>query len=289
MVQATAHSRENLAENQTIPERAKASKFGSKCKKENFHGTDQTLSIPQQQCVPCVMLEEIFLCTFSSIYDSPDSLSFIFLFKSLHGFCWLYSVSDTLIVEHSSSWYTLSLTNDFMKAHGRSSASILGPGSGIEQYGNSIDDGPGGCALIWTERKSAALLKSAEWHMSLGDDGKRPSESDPRWCGCKPGTGLVEHPSELLLVLVEGVTVLNGLWYRYGETGLVGTLSDCKGNKFVDVSQKRQSSESSDIGEYCQDISSLENRIKDRKNEIWLKQGKLKPSFRKIKNMPPWA
>jgi hypothetical protein len=62
---------------------------------------------------------------------------------------------------------------------------MLDPGSCPESNGNSKDDEPSGCVLICTERRSAVLLRSAEWHISLGDDGNRPSESEPRWRGCE--------------------------------------------------------------------------------------------------------
>ena len=53
---------------------------------------------------------------------------------------------------------------------------------------------------------------------------------------------------------------VRGLWYRYGETGLVGRLSGCDELVLavaVGSSQNLASSESSDMGEYCNDKSSL--------------------------------
>lgn len=52
---------------------------------------------------------------------------------------------------------------------------------------------------------------------------------------------------------------VRGLWYRYGETGLVGRLSGCDEPVLVVVgsSQNLASSESSDMGEYCNGKSSL--------------------------------
>ena len=55
---------------------------------------------------------------------------------------------------------------------------------------------------------------------------------------------------------------LSGLWYLYGETGLPGRLSGRNEQPFRVVSQNLESSESSDIGEYCEDISSLKNQLK---------------------------
>lgn len=67
--------------------------------------------------------------------------------------------------------------------------------------------------------------------------------------------------------LVEGVfeKALSGLWYLNGETGLVGRLSDSE-QVPVGPSQYLESSESSDIGEYCKDRSSLEKEYR-RVNE----------------------
>lgn len=57
---------------------------------------------------------------------------------------------------------------------------------------------------------------------------------------------------------------LSGFWYLYGETGLEGALSGWEEVVFIRVfigaSQKRESSESSDIGEYCKHNSSLKAR-----------------------------
>lgn len=162
--------------------------------------------------------------------------------------------------EHSSIWYSRSSTKDFMNEHGRSSASILGTFSfsWTEPNGNSYDDGQEGCVLICTDRKSAALLKSAEWQISLGEDGNRPSVSELLWRDCEQAAALT-FPCEGY-ELVEGVEQkpFSGLWYLYGETGLVGRLSEWDKQVFIGVSQNLESSESSDIGEYCHDISSLE-------------------------------
>lgn len=62
-----------------------------------------------------------------------------------------------------------------------------------------------------------------------------------------------------VLEQVEGNPV-SGLWYLYGETGLEGTLSGWEEQVFMGFSQNRESSESSDMGEYCNDISSLETK-----------------------------
>lgn len=58
---------------------------------------------------------------------------------------------------------------------------------------------------------------------------------------------------------------LSGLWYLYGETGLEGELSGWDVLVLIGVSQNLESSESSDIGEYCQDISSLEGKFRKHK------------------------
>ena len=136
---------------------------------------------------------------------------------------------------------------------------MLGTGSWPEPNGNSIGAEPGGCVLICTDRRSAALLKSAEWHISLGDDGKRPSESDPRWRVWEQVTAKTVEPCEAF-ELVEGAedNTFCGLWYLYGETGLLGRLSGWEEQLCKGVSQNLESSESSDIGEYCKDISSLQ-------------------------------
>lgn len=60
-----------------------------------------------------------------------------------------------------------------------------------------------------------------------------------------------------LVEQVEG-NPASGLWYLYGETGLEGMLSGCEENVFMGFSQNRESSESSDIGEYSKGMSSLE-------------------------------
>lgn len=82
--------------------------------------------------------------------------------------------------EHSSIWYSRSSDKDFIYEHVRSSTSMLDTGSCAEPKDSSNDDRLGGCALICTDLKRAALRKSPEWHISLGDDGNRPSESEPR-------------------------------------------------------------------------------------------------------------
>jgi hypothetical protein len=106
--------------------------------------------------------------------------------------------------------------------------------------------------------------------MSLGDDGNLPSVSDPlcRDCGLGEVVGLVlmevvGHVCEWCDEIVDDddgfVEVRGGLWYRYGETGLVGRLSGCDELVLAVVgsSQNLASSESSDIGEYCNGKSSL--------------------------------
>jgi len=135
---------------------------------------------------------------------------------------------------------------------------MLGAGSWLEPKGRS-KDAEDGCVLICTDLRSAALLKSAEWHISLGDDGKRPSESDPRWRGW--GQVAVETVETWeAFELEEGAeeNTFCGFWYLCGEeTGLLGRLSSWDEQLCTGVSQNLKSSESSDIGEYCKDISSL--------------------------------
>ena len=72
--------------------------------------------------------------------------------------------------------------------------------------------------------------------------------------------------------LVEGAEwkTLSGFWYLYGETGLEGPLSCWLWEELVfdGASQNRESSESSDIGEYCKEISSLQSKFgKHSKND----------------------
>ncbi|KAJ0589834.1 hypothetical protein HanIR_Chr04g0190681 [Helianthus annuus] len=61
--------------------------------------------------------------------------------------------------------------------------------------------------------------------MSLGDDGNRPSGSDPRWRACEgvtAGAPGYTGPGENVAAA--------SLWNRYGETGLVGWLSGWDGD-----------------------------------------------------------
>lgn len=84
--------------------------------------------------------------------------------------------------------------------------------------------------------------------MSLGEEGNLPSESEPRWRDCE------DIAEDDVAVEVTDDKTLSGLWILCGEeTGLVGRLSDAGPT----VSQYRESSESSDMGEYCKDTSSL--------------------------------
>lgn len=129
-------------------------------------------------------------------------------------FSWLNSGFEMPKAEHSSISYSLS------------------------SIGVSNDDGLEGCVLICTDRKSAALRKSAEWQISLGEDGIRPSVSEPLGRGW-------EQPIVLTFPckgyeLVEGAEVkpFAGLWYRYGETGLVGRLSEWDKQVLIIASRK---------------------------------------------------
>lgn len=85
------------------------------------------------------------------------------------------TLQDFPCMEHSVS---ISWTKDLtLKGH------VNGNGNGS---GSSNWDG---WVLICTDLNNAALRKSAEWHMSLGDDGNLPSESDPRCLACEAGGG----------------------------------------------------------------------------------------------------
>lgn len=169
---------------------------------------------------------------------------------------------DTTLGSGSIDQYSLSSTIDFIYEHDLSSGSMLGAGSWLEPNGRSKDAEPGGCVLICTDLRSAALLKSAEWHISLGDDGNLPSESDPRWRGWEQVTVEMVELWEAF-ELEEGAedNKFCGLWCLCGETGLLGTLSGWDEQLCTGVSQNLKSSESSDMGEYCKDISSLKGNM----------------------------
>lgn len=93
--------------------------------------------------------------------------------------------------------------------------------------------------------------------------------SDPLWrdCGVVVVAALeimeAGHVCEWCKIVGDGCgefVEVRGLWYRYGETGLVGRLSGCDELVLavaVGSSQNLASSESSDMGEYCNDKSSL--------------------------------